>query len=122
MNKLSTKTIQASISYGAVLGKVIAVGRHNAGIHQKDMAGALGVTQSAYSRLEKGQSAINPGQLRRIAILLNKTPGTLIGQADEYIEKLEAEGVVVTDQKTATPGELLVGLGVLALLLAVVSK
>jgi transcriptional regulator with XRE-family HTH domain len=123
MIKKSSNSFPATVSYGAVLGYVIAAKRQSLeGVHQKSLADALGITQSAYSRLESGQSAVNPGQLRRIAICLKTTPGELVKQTDAYIENLTNQGVEVTDQKPDNIGGMLIGLGILAAILATAGR
>ena len=119
MNVKSTAGFPASITYGAVLGQVLARRRQaQMGLHQQDVAASLGIGQPAYSRLESGQSAMSVSQLRRVALRLGTQPSELLAEADRYVMYLQAQGVVVVDDKEGSTGELLIGLGILAALLA----
>jgi len=119
MIRTSTPQLPASITYSAVLGQVLARRRQlQGGIHQKSVADALGITQSAYSRLEGGQSAMSLGQLRRVAFFLGTAPNILLADTDSFVQHLEARGVTVTDDKVTSSSELLIGLGILAAIFA----
>lgn len=119
MNTKSTPNFPASITYGAVLGQVLVRRRQLAGgIHQKVIADGIGITQSAYSKLEAGQSALSLVHLRQIARQLGTSPHELLAETDSYVQHLEAQGVTVTDVRSVSAGEVLIGLGILAALFA----
>ena len=119
MTSLSTTGFPATITYGAVLGQVLVRRRQLAGgLHQKVIADGIGISQSAYSKLEAGQSGMSLAHLRQIAKLLNTSPSELMAEADGYVRNLEAQGVTVTDEKSVSQGEVLIGLGILAALIA----
>ena len=119
MNETSTPHFSGSIAYSAVLGQVLVRKRQTAGgLHQKALADSLGITQSAYSRLENGHSAMSLGQLRVVAEALRCRPGDLLVETDRYVDVLKAQGVTISDEKKVTGGELLIGLGILAAILA----
>jgi transcriptional regulator with XRE-family HTH domain len=119
MNNKSTPNFPASITYGAVLGQVLVRRRQLAGsLHQKVIADGIGITQSAYSKLEAGQSALSLVHLRQIARQLGATPHELLAETDRYVQHLEAQGVTVTDERSVSAGEVLIGLGILAALFA----
>lgn len=83
------------------------------------MAQALGISQSAYSRLEQGQSAMSVTQLRLIADHLGTTPDFLLQHTRQYADQLRAQGVTITDNKQETAvGGVLIALGILAALFA----
>jgi transcriptional regulator with XRE-family HTH domain len=86
------------------------------------MAQALGISQSAYSRLEQGQSAMSVTQLRAIADKLGTTPDFLLHHATDYANRLRAQGVTVTDEKAGTTAGVLIALGILAALFAAASS
>lgn len=86
------------------------------------MAEALGISQSAYSRLELGQSAMSVTQLRAIAEKLGTTPDSVLSHATEYAKRLRAQGVTVTDQKPDSAAAVLIALGILAALFAAASS
>jgi transcriptional regulator with XRE-family HTH domain len=118
MNKKASPAIGGVISYGALLGQVIQRQRVIAQRNQQDVAEALHISQSAYSRIEKGQSAMSVQQLRAIADTLGLAPDALLSEADRWAAKLRARGVQVTDEKADSKSGLLIALGVLAALWA----
>ena len=86
------------------------------------MARALGISQSAYSRLEQGQSAMSVTQLRMIAERLETTPDFLLHHTEQYAMQLRAQGVTITDEKQESPAGALIALGILAALFAAASS
>lgn len=124
MNQGSTPNVQPTISYGALVGQVILRRRKALGIDQSTLAGALGVSQSAYSRLEKGDSAMSLIQLRAVAPSLGCAPSDLIREADHLETRLGLSGVTVTmvEKKDEQPGAILLALGILAAVLAAGGK
>lgn len=109
---------QPAIPYMALVGQVILGHRGRKGLHQKDLAAALGVTQSAYSRIEQGDTAISISQLRVIGRRLDIAPGDLLRDADMLAERLRVQGVAVSDEKGIQPAAVMIGLGILAAILA----
>ena len=118
MSKTSTPIVKPTITYGALVGQVILNYRKRTGVDQVVIAKALGITQSAYSRLEKGQSAMNLTQLRVVAGQFGVASSDLLTEADTLAARLRFQGVEVTDAKLVSPGAILVALGILAAILA----
>jgi transcriptional regulator with XRE-family HTH domain len=83
-------------------------------IKQGDFAAALGLSQSAYSRLERGESVLNVSQLRNIAILLGMQPCELLRNVDLYELNLSQQGVDIVSEKKDYSAAVAVGLGLLA--------
>jgi len=81
------------------------------------MAAAIGLSQSAYSRLESGDSVMNVAQLRNVAAQLGVPPNQLIHTADAYESELRKQGVNVISEKADDAAALVIGLGLLAALL-----
>jgi transcriptional regulator with XRE-family HTH domain len=106
------------MSYGRLVGSVVEHFRTQLGFHQEAMAQALGISQSAYSRLELGHSAMSVTQLRAIAEKLGTSPDTLLQHTAEYGKRLRAQGVTVTDEKPDSAAGVLIALGILAALFA----
>ena len=67
MRKMSNTSPKGIVPYAAIVGKLLQQQRDARGILQVTVAEALGLSQSAYSRLEKGESAMNIAQLRQIS-------------------------------------------------------
>jgi transcriptional regulator with XRE-family HTH domain len=83
------------------------------------MASAIGLSQSAFSRLEAGESVLNLSQLRNVAAHLKMRPAELLKLADRYEELLRQQGVDVISEKQDESAAIVLGLGLLgALLLA----
>jgi transcriptional regulator with XRE-family HTH domain len=91
--------------------------REHQGLKQGDFAAKVGLSQSAYSRLEKGDSVLNLSQLHKICAELHVTPGSVLEKADRLEQQLKAQGVEVKHEKPDDQAALLVGLGLLAALL-----
>ena len=115
-----TTPVNPKIPYGAILGRVIGHHRDLRHITQETLASVLGISQSAYSRLEKGHSGMTVAQLNAIAPHLGMTAGQLLQATEGYAAHLRAGGTEITDQKpeaSAAPA-LLIALGILAALIA----
>jgi hypothetical protein len=59
-------------------------------------------------------------QLSQVALQLRTTPSALIGEADRVADRLRAQGVEVKSEKELPAGAILVGLGILAAILAAI--
>ncbi len=106
------------IPYTALVGQVILRHRGRLGLHQSDLAAALTVSQSAYSRIEQGDTTISISQLRVVARRLGIRPGDILSEADDLAERLRSQGVEVSDEKGVNPAAVMIGLGILAAILA----
>lgn len=122
MIQSSTPGLPATLTYGRVLGRVIASRRQQAGIEQQAVAAVLGIGQSAYSRLENGQTAMGVGQLFGVATALGVEPNALVAETDRHVQDLQARGVAVTMEQPTSTSEILIGLGILAALIAAATR
>lgn len=105
------------VTYPALVGKILAQQREARSIKQGDLAATLGLSQSAYSRLESGDSVLNLSQLRNAARELGLQPGLVLQRADQYEARLQQQGVDVISEKPDNPAAIAIGLGLLAALL-----
>ncbi|RYX92903.1 MAG: XRE family transcriptional regulator [Comamonadaceae bacterium] len=122
IDKSSVKTVMplGVVPYNTLVGKAIEAMRSKAGVTQTNMAAALEIGQSAYSKLESGHAAMTIAQLRVIAMQLSCDPHKILKEADDLAKQLQVSGVDVPAKKDETnKAALLVGLG---LLLALMSK
>jgi len=88
-------------------------------VQQEQIATSLGITQSAYSKLEKGQSAISVMQLNTVAAGLQMQSATILQGAERYAAHLRQQGVEITNEKQdSSAAGLLIALGLLAALIA----
>jgi transcriptional regulator with XRE-family HTH domain len=102
------------LAYPALVGQVIAHVRETRGIKQGEFASAIGLSQSAYSRLEAGESVLNISQLRNVAVHLGMQPSELLMMVDNYENVLRLQGVDVISEKKDYSAAVAVGLGLLA--------
>lgn len=107
------------VPYASLVGQVIKQARQVRGVQQADLAEALGLTQSAYSRLESGDSVMNIWQLRQCAIRLGTSPSGLLVEVERAEVRLTSEGLSVVAEKKANPTAAMLGI---ALLVAILSK
>jgi transcriptional regulator with XRE-family HTH domain len=107
-----------TIPYTALVGQVLLRHRGRLGLQQSELAEALNASQPAYSRIEQGDTTLSISQLRAIAHRLGMRPGEILREADSLADQLRAQGVDVTGEKGVNPAAIMIGLGILAALLA----
>jgi transcriptional regulator with XRE-family HTH domain len=105
------------VTYPSLVGRILAQQREARGIKQGDLAARLGLSQSAYSRLESGESVLNLSQLRNVATQLGLQPSQILKWADQYEAQLRQQGVDVVAEKQDHTAAIAIGLGLLAALL-----
>lgn len=110
-----------AIPYNRLVGEVLQARRTARGLHQNHLASALGVTQSGYSRIEKGETTLTISQLRILARALGTSSNEILASADAWAQQLRARGVNVTDEKEVPRAAILIGLGILAAIIAATS-
>ena len=71
--------------YAEVIGRVVRVHRELQGTSLTDMARIMGVTPSAWSRVETGVTTMSVGQLKRAAYQLGVAPHVLAKEADDLL-------------------------------------
>lgn len=124
MQNMSTPKMPVAVMpYNALVGQVIQMHREILGKNQGEVAQAIGLTQSAYSRVESGQTALTVSHLRSLATTLGTTPDSILFEADSLAKQLVKKGVQVPNEKpTDNDGEMkaafLIGLGILIAILA----
>lgn len=112
-------------TYPALVGKVLSIYREGIEIDQTNFAQKMGITQSSWSRIERGVATINSEQLNKAAQLLNTTAGALLSKADQFKEAFEAQGGKVIDKKeteSLSPGIKLVGAAALGALIFALTR
>lgn len=116
MQSKSTPTPKPIVTYPALVGRLLVQRREQLGLKQGELAQALGMSQSAYSRLESGESILNLSQLRNACAQLGVSPAQVLHAADQYESQLRLQGVDVVAEKTTNPAAIAIGLGLLAAL------
>ncbi|MDP1734431.1 MAG: helix-turn-helix transcriptional regulator [Sulfuritalea sp.] len=104
--------------YGVLLGQVLKAHRDRLAIEQKDLAASIGTSQSAYSRMETGHTAVTVPQLRTLSRTLGTSAGRILAEVDQLAKSLETQGIDVPDQRETNAAAVLIGLGVLLALLS----
>lgn len=105
------------MAYPAIVGQLLAQAREQRNVKQGDLALRVGLSQSAFSRLEKGESVMNLAQLHRVCTELEVAPSDVLKRADAVEHQLRAQGVQVQHEKPEDAGALVVGFALLAALL-----
>ena len=87
-------------AYPEVLGRVFAFHRKRLALNQDPVAQAIGVSQSAYSRMERGETPITTLQLRKAARGLGWVePSRLLEDAEKVAKRLSDLKVRVLDER-----------------------
>ncbi len=123
---MSSANLKPATTYPAIVGRILVDLRKRAGIGQDVVAGAMGITQSTLSRVERGESALTVEQLARAAKSLGESAGSILSMADSAVLELDAQGVSVSYERSTLEidtGLVLIGAAALgALIAAVLSK
>lgn len=118
MRNMSNASTKGIVPYAAIVGKLLQQQRDARGILQITVAEALGLSQSAYSRLEKGESAMSITQLRQVSQVIGAHPDSILAAAEKHAAALKRQGVEVTEEKSDNTAAFLIGLGILLALIA----
>ncbi len=96
---MAQRGTRPATSHRAVLGQVLSELRIRAGYTQTEFAGQIGLTQSAWSRIERGQNSLNMDQFRRAAAALRLDPAALLAESNQVATSLRRRGVHVVDEQ-----------------------
>ena len=99
--------MQPTTTYAALTGAVLAHFRRIAGRQQIELAGHVGVNQSAWSKMERGAVTLSLEYLALIAPMLGTTPGEFMGAVDRVVKHAEAQGLSVLIRKEDLAGATL---------------
>lgn len=101
--------MQSTTTYTAITGSVIARLRRIAGLQQAVLAAQVGVNQSSWSKIERGETAISVEYLALLESSLGVKPGGVLTEADRVTAYAEAQGVRVFRQRSDLVAEALHG-------------
>jgi transcriptional regulator with XRE-family HTH domain len=96
---MQQEPVKPATSYPSIVGGVLSNLRAQNGMHQKDLAEAVGVTQATWSRIESGQTNVTLEHLRSAAKTLGMQPSQVLAFADESEIEAQSRGVIVTGTK-----------------------
>jgi len=94
--------LNAATTSAAVLGAVLAKLRTLKGMKQADLAEAVKVGASTWSRVEKGESGLSIDQLRLVAKALGQTPGRILEIAEAAEQEAIKKGINLEPLGTST--------------------
>lgn len=115
MNKQVKKNLNAGTTYPAIIGSVLKKLREDQNLGQSAIAKEMGITQTTWSKIENGKSALTVAQLARASRILETYPGTIARNADAMAKRLRENGMLVVDEMPRTDNTGLVLLGAAAL-------
>ncbi len=92
---MSTGQLKPETTYQAIVGRIIVKFRKELGADQNFLAKAVGVTQSTWSRIERGDSSLSIGQLAKAAEHLRVNPSTILLEVESAVRELTKQGVIV---------------------------
>ena len=90
---MEEQSVSGNTTYPALVGNIIASLRKERSIGQAEFSAMVGVGQSTWSRIEKGQSALTVEQLAKAAGQLDLQPHQLLAVVDGARDNLEAQGI-----------------------------
>ncbi len=108
-------------TYPAVVGRILAMLREQHGMEQSEIAQCVGLSQSTWSRIERGESAFTIEQLATAAAAFNTLPSRILEQSDSATAALEKMNVVVDAERPNRDGSMvltIVGVAALGFLIA----
>ena len=117
--------MQAETSYPAIVGRIIEYLRKEQNLNQDQLANQLGLEQSTWSRIERGQSGISLEQLNEVSRILNTTPHKILQDADSTKSEFIKKGIKVHSGIIAKPHSTMALIGLTALsvmILAIILK
>lgn len=82
-----------AVSYPAVVGAVLLARRKDSKLSQAEMANAVGLNVSTWSKVENGDSALTIEQLASAASVLEVSPSSILKAAEKLIKALEGKGI-----------------------------
>ncbi len=101
---MSSSALPSETTYAAVVGRILAGCRETLGLEQAEVARGVGVSQSTWSRIERGESALTVDQLARATIALATTPAWILAKADEAAARLDEMGITVRSDRRSKTG------------------
>jgi transcriptional regulator with XRE-family HTH domain len=96
--------MQTATTYAAVLGRVLVARREDHNWDQGDFARMLDLSQSAWSRIERGEAILSFDQLIKAAENLKTPPSEIVAEVERIAARLRTEGIAVQTGR-AIPSE-----------------
>jgi len=113
--------LKPETTYQAVVGGVLFKMRREQGIDQRLQAKAIGVTQSTWSRIERGESSLSVAQLANAAQYLGVDASTVLLKVESAVAELRERGVTIrvasTQDSKSAAGIAMIGAAALGVLI-----
>jgi transcriptional regulator with XRE-family HTH domain len=93
MQVADEEKLSGNTTYPALVGNVLAQFRKEKGIGQAEFGALVGIGQSTWSRIEKGESALTIEQLAKAAYHLELAPHELLAVVDGAQKDLLGQGI-----------------------------
>ena len=92
---------------GAVVGAVLVTLRTAREMKQAELAAAIGLGASTWSRIEKGESGLSLDQLRQVAKVLGVTPGGILDMVEAAEAGVVRQGLLIDPDPAAAIGTVI---------------
>jgi transcriptional regulator with XRE-family HTH domain len=102
--------LSPTTTYPAIVGQLLAKYRGEREMTQADLARAMGMNQSAWSKIERGVTPPTLEHLAGAADVLHVPLGRLLTEADLVAEQMRAQGITVSPKRLEPEGALGFGL------------
>ncbi|SEH04592.1 helix-turn-helix domain-containing protein [Candidatus Venteria ishoeyi] len=110
---MSRDKIYPTTTYPSIVGQILARKRGEQRIEQAEIAAKVGVTQSTWSRIERGESAFTIEQLAKAAKALGCKPHNILEDADRAKVQLRDQGVEIQDSRIDKKKQMTNGLAII---------
>jgi len=97
---MSSESLRPETTIQSIVGRVIVKIRKDLGVEQVALATAVGVTQSTWSRIERGDSALTVEQLISAAEALSINSSVILSETECAIFDLKSRGVTINGSKS----------------------
>ena len=111
---MSIAPLKPVTTYPAIVGRVLAELRKEQGLNQEALATSVGVGQAAWSKIERGDSALTVEQLLAASERLDLNASEVLRYADLARREAEGQGVEVGVERHSARDALGAGLVLIA--------
>lgn len=92
------RKMQAVTSYNIIVGRILEQRRKEKNLEQSDVASHLDISQSAWSRIERGQTTISVEHLTEVCGLFGIEPHEVLRDADKAKKGLMSKGIQISSK------------------------
>ncbi len=99
---MSKRVLVPATTWPTIVGRVLIHERDKHGLHQSQLAAMVGVTQSTWSRIERGESALTVDQLALAASALRIMPEEIIRRSSVVQAYVRQRGICVEPTRNSS--------------------